>query len=69
MLVHYEYEARFRSHGTITRVRAKFGFRPCLIRQTQYDSLYARSAQTINVFLDQFSRKLPSDVHAVLVLY
>ena len=40
LLTYYQDEARFGQHGTITRVWARVGSRPAVIRQTQYDYLY-----------------------------
>ena len=44
VLSYYQDEARFGQHGTLTRVWARIGSRPPVIRQTQYQYLYVFSA-------------------------
>jgi transposase len=83
--VWFEDEARFGQQGTITRVWARRGTRPRVVKQTQYDYVHVYAAvcpasgqaeglitpqlntATTNVFLEQLSRQLAPDVHAVLI--
>jgi transposase len=83
--VYFEDEARFGQKGSMTRVWAKRGSRPTVVRQTDYKYTWVLAAvcpetghaeglisprlntHMINVFLEQLSRTIPADEHAVLL--
>jgi transposase len=78
----FQDEARFGQQGTLSRVWADQGSRPCRPRQTEYHYVYLFGAVcpatgetnawlmpvAIQVQLDDLSRQLAANVHAVLVL-
>lgn len=86
MQLGFQDEARFGQQGTLSRVWADPGSRPCRPRPTEYHDVYLFGAvcpatgetnawlmpvantAAIQVQLDDLSRPLAANVHAVLVL-